>query len=81
MLIVEDLENTRNKNIKIEVAYTLIIQTFPLSILEHMPFIFTYVYFNVIGIILYKLLPSPSSSRLLMVAMDYHRGYPEGTRE
>lgn len=43
MLIVEDLENTRNKNIKIEVVYTLIIQIFPLNILQHMPFIFTYL--------------------------------------
>ena len=47
----------------IKIAYTLIIQTFPLNILVHILLDFTSVYFNMVEIILLfdMLLPSLSS--------------------
>lgn len=55
----------------IKIAYTLIIQTFPLNILVHILLDFTYVYFNMVEIILLfdMLLPSLSSLKWLMAAI------------
>ena len=84
MLIVENLESTGNKNIKIEIAYTLKIQTFSLNILEHTSLIFTLVYFNMAEIILYILLPriarvilKDNTERLTIADIKmYYKGQP-----